>query len=409
MRGAHAAVRQRAARRARASFCSGVPMLMRSASPSRGAARMSRTTMPAASRRSNAACGIVEAHQQEVGRDGYTRRRPASVMQRRAGVSRSRRTLAMRCLASRRSAAGASARNASSTHGAGSGYGAWQRCSTAISSGVGDHAADPRRGQRVGLGQRAQHDDVGVRREQRNRRRLLGVLDVGLVDHHQRAAFELSRQRARSRPAAATCRRDCRRAQEHQLRAPLATAASATAAKSQCESVVAIAQRHLDHARAVQPRAHRVHAERRRRDQRPRRARAADRAHQQVDGLVAAAAGQQLRRLAAVQLGQCRAQRRRLRIRIAAQAGVGIGSVRPRRLVGIEPDASVECFAARRAVAGEIAQVFAHQVDDACSCGQLLQRAARTARRCASRPSAVASSTAHGPIAAGRAAAPPAR
>src|SRR5690606_34745456 len=36
-------------------FCSGVPMVMRSASPSRGAARWSRTTTPAASRPSNAA------------------------------------------------------------------------------------------------------------------------------------------------------------------------------------------------------------------------------------------------------------------------------------------------------------------------------------------------------------------
>src|SRR6185437_1361218 len=77
------------------SFSSGLPMLIRSASPSCGAARWSRTTTPAASSASNAACASVRA-----------------------------------------SAAGCSACTASSAHGVGTGYGAWHRRSTAISSGA---------------------------------------------------------------------------------------------------------------------------------------------------------------------------------------------------------------------------------------------------------------------------------
>src|SRR5690606_35431223 len=53
--GGHAAASSAASTASTRWFCSGVPMVMRSASPSRGAARWSRTTTPAASKPSNAA------------------------------------------------------------------------------------------------------------------------------------------------------------------------------------------------------------------------------------------------------------------------------------------------------------------------------------------------------------------
>src|SRR5688500_5138430 len=55
-------------------FCSGVPTVMRSASSRPGVARRSRTTMPASSRASNAACGSVQRTWTKLACEGITRR-----------------------------------------------------------------------------------------------------------------------------------------------------------------------------------------------------------------------------------------------------------------------------------------------------------------------------------------------
>src|SRR3546814_6999327 len=77
--------------------------------------------------------------------------------------------------------------------------------------------------------------------------------------------------------------------------------------------------------------------------------------------------------------------------------------VRVRSFIGVEPDRAGHRLAARRAVTGEPAQVITQQVQHAA--GRRTHASASnnrnaTARRCASRPSALASITAHGPIAA---------
>ncbi len=167
------------------------------------------------------------------------------------------------------------------------------------------------------------------------------------------------------------------------------------------------AQRHFDDARILQPRAHRIHAEYRRGDHDRVAARLAQRPQQQVDGLVAAAAEQHLLRRAGVQRRQRRTQRRRLRIRIAAIAGVAVGGIGPGRFVGVEPDLAAQRAAARRGIAGEVAQVVTDQRQHRARrrCFERRAHAAlsirsATALACASRPSARAMVTAQAPIAA---------
>ena len=135
------------------------------------------------------------------------------------------------------------------------------------------------------------------------------------------------------------------------------------------EVVLAVAQRHFKQARALQTRADRIHAEHRRRDQHRVAPGRAERAHQQVDCLVAAATDQQLCRVRSHTAAPMRARSAcGLRVRITSQAGIGIGCIRPRRFVGVEPDRAVQRFAARGAVAGEAAQVLAQQVGHGRSC-----------------------------------------
>ena len=131
--------------------------------------------------------------------------------------SRSSRVRATRSRVCRRLAA-ANARKARCALGAGTGYGAWQRRSTAMTSGIRDHAADPRRGQRVRLRQRAQHRQIGLVRDGWNQRRRIRELDVGLVDHHQRPAREFARECENSRCGEHAAGGIARRAQEHQSR-----------------------------------------------------------------------------------------------------------------------------------------------------------------------------------------------
>ena len=80
---------------------------------------------------------------------------------------------------------------------------------------------------------------------------------------------------------------------------------------------------------------------------------AAQRADDQVDRLVAAAADQQLIRLYAIDLGQPRAQGIRLRLRVTAQRAFGIGTVIPGRFVGVQPNRAAHFFGARRTITGE--------------------------------------------------------
>src|SRR5690606_8381660 len=78
------------------AFCSGVPMVMRRASPSAGAARWSRTTMPAPSSASNAACASSKRTSRKLPCEGYTRRTPDRGASAAASRARSLRTWAMR-------------------------------------------------------------------------------------------------------------------------------------------------------------------------------------------------------------------------------------------------------------------------------------------------------------------------
>ena len=125
----------------------------------------SRTTMPAASSGRNADCGIVEAHQQEIALrridPRHARRcRPApparGCARERTSATRSR-GLGQRC---RRQARPAPVRRKGSAPGRAPGSGAAPR--SAPASAISH--ADARGGQRMRLGQRAQHDEVGVTR-----------------------------------------------------------------------------------------------------------------------------------------------------------------------------------------------------------------------------------------------------
>ena len=105
------------------------------------------------------------------------------------------------------------------------------------------------------------------------------------------------------------------------------------------ERVTALAQqRHLAHRRALDARGHGVHAEGRWADDDVVDARAAEAAHHQIDGLVTAAARQQLRDIDAVKCGQPRRQLVRMRLGIAIEARQGaIGFRAPRQFVGMQP------------------------------------------------------------------------
>ena len=96
-------------------------------------------------------------------------------------------------------------------------------------------------------------------------------------------------------------------------------------------------QRHADHARALDARRDRVHAEGGRTDQHRVAARGAERTRQQVDAFVAAAADQELLRRDAIERRQRLDQFPRLWLRIAIESGTGL-VVRhpPRRFVGVQ-------------------------------------------------------------------------
>ena len=104
--------------------------------------------------------------------------------------------------------------------------------------------------------------------------------------HGRASALASAGCRGRDRVAG----RIVRRAHEHQLDVPACSAASEA---SIVERIAPFApQRHLEHAGALDACAHGVHAEGRRADEDAVDAGAAEGAHQQVDGLVAAAARQ---------------------------------------------------------------------------------------------------------------------
>ena len=246
--------------------------------------------------------------------------------------------------------------------------------------------------------QRTQHGDVGVRTQQRGRGRAVGEFAVGLVHHHQRVAFQRVRQGPDAVQRDGRTRRIGGRAQEHQL-GPLTERRLADGVEIGDEPGVAIDQRHLDDACALQACADHVHAEHRRRHHDGVLSGHAQRAHQQVDGLVAAAPDQQLLRRHAINLRQARAKRGWLRIRIAAAATLPVGRIGPRRFVGVQPHLATQGFAAGRLVAREIAQVRTHQGQDAAHAAALRNRSA-TAWACAPSPSARASVKAQSPMAA---------
>ena len=204
-----------------------------------------------ASRRSNADGGIVEAHQQEVGLRGIHAPHARQVGERRA---RCVRALARTCdaRARLRAARPAPAHAAPRcTLGAGTGYGAWQRRSTAMTSGIA-RSAQPMRaaGQRVRLRQRAQHRQIVVvarsaepaTAHPRTRRR----------PRRPRPARGPRSRRARRRRARgqASAGRIARRAQEHQLGARRQRGAPRRV-EIEREIPVAVDERHL--ARRARP------------------------------------------------------------------------------------------------------------------------------------------------------------
>src|SRR5690606_22053356 len=117
------------------------------------------------------------------------------------------------------------------------------------------------------------------------------------------------------------------------------------------------------------------------------------------DGLVAAAAHQHLRRLAAVKSRQRLHQRGRPRVAIAAAAAARIGRVGPGAFVGVEPDLAIQRVAARGTVAAEAAQVFADQGKQVVAHAAAPSRRRATALACASSRSARAMVTAQSPMA----------
>ncbi len=205
----------------------------------------------------------------------------------------------------RRAPSASSAASAASTQGVGSGYGAMIRRSRPITAGVGQQAADTRAGQRPGLGQRSQHAQVGMLAQQGRGAVGIGELQVGLVDDHQRAVGQRRRQPCDVGQRHQTAGRVVGRAHEDQLHR--VRQARQHGVHVQREGLV---QRQALHRRALHARAHRIHAEGRRADGDGIHARPAERAHQQVDGLVAAATDQHLVLAHGVQVGQtARAER----------------------------------------------------------------------------------------------------
>ena len=118
-------------------------------------------------------------------------------------------------------------------------------------------------------------------------------------------------------------------------------------------------------------------------------------ADDQVDGFIAAPAQQKMGRVDAVVVGQGPGQGLRLRFGIAVEL-LGVERLRPRGLVGVEPDGAAAVLLACREVAAESAQIrtdqFQHVHAAAC-------RRMRTAAAWASRPSQAARVSAQLPIA----------
>ncbi|MNV37273.1 hypothetical protein D3C71_1287860 [compost metagenome] len=249
------------------------------------------------------------------------------------------------------------------------------------------------------LGQRVQHGDVLVTAQQRGRGRLLGVLTVGLIHHHQRPALQRVGHPLDLAQRDHAARGIGRRAQEHQ-RGVTTQRRGNHGIDIGDQRIALIDQRHLDQQRVLQAGADGIHAEHRWRGHHRIAARLAQRAHQQIDGLVAATADQQLFGGAAVQLGKPIAQCCRLRVGIAARATRGVGGVGPRRFIRVEPDIPDQRTAARRGIAGKRPQVCTHQREEGGSAHAAASMRRVTAFSWASRPSARASTRAHSPIAA---------
>jgi len=97
-------------------------------------------------------------------------------------------------------------------------------------------------------------------------------------------------------------------------------------------------QRHLANRRALDTCGHGIHAKGWRTDDDIVDARTAESAHQQVDGLIAAAAGKDLLFLHAVKGCQALGQRLRMRFRITIEPGQRpIGLRSPGQFIGVQP------------------------------------------------------------------------
>ncbi|CRR24236.1 hypothetical protein PAERUG_E15_London_28_01_14_08446 [Pseudomonas aeruginosa] len=220
-------------------------------------------------------------------------------------------------------------------------------------------------------------------------------------DHHQCLPAQRNHHPLDFVQGDVTAGRVRRGAQEHQL-GTLRLGRIDHRIQIGAQAILAVHQRHFNQCGTLQARADGVHAEHRRRDQHAIATRHAQRAYQQINGLVAAAADQQLLRRHAVQRRQAFAQRQRLRLRIAPAAASRIGRIGPGRLVGVQPDLALHRRTACRAVAGERLQIRAYQrqhiLDSRAHAATSMRNA--TARSWASRPSALAMMRAQPPIAA---------
>ena len=169
-------------------------------------------------------------------------------------------------------------------------------------SGVREQRAAACAGERVRLRQRAQHDQIREAIE-RSLIRLVdvGELDVGLVDDHdQRVVAQLRAQQSRWRARSSRLPVGLFGVQRKTSLTPSRHAAS-TACASSAKPRSLSSGTSID-ARALDARRDLVHAECRRTDQHAVLPGATERAHQQVDAFVAAAAGEHVLRRDAVQL-----------------------------------------------------------------------------------------------------------
>lgn len=263
--------------------------------------------------------------------------------------------------------------------------------------GIGDQAADARSRQRVRLGQGAQHRQIVVARKQANGRGHIGEFAIGFIHYHQRLALQRLQGSFDFGQRDRRAGRIGRRAQEHQLGLGVQRGLH-DRRHIGMQTIRPIDQRHFDQRRVLQARAHCIHAEHRRRDHHRIALGHAQATHQQIDGLVAAAADQQLLGRTPVQLRQRRTQALGLRIGIATRAGVGIGRISPGRLVGVEPHIALQRTRARRRITCKCAQIVTHQIHYRCRAHAATPMRSATALACASRPSARARITAHAPI-----------